>query len=266
MDVATWTDSRIDSIRARRLGVGFVMGAAILGGAVAFVASASTGHAQAEEEPLDVVFGELPPEEEIEPEAEPEPEPPPPDAGASISSVGPPRVGPKPVPIDVAPDSVPTTEASETTPPPGGIKPGSDPNQEPGGGGTAREGSTSVVPPPKAPPVPEPPPPPKPRPKKRKKPARITEGMTPPQRVGGGAPGYPAAAKSQGIEGTVVVTYVVTEAGAVTNVQAVRGPALLQGVCVAAVQGWRFKPAMDANGNPIAARRIAKFPFHIRTD
>ena len=77
-------------------------------------------------------------------------------------------------------------------------------------------------------------------------------------------PSYPSAAKSAGIEGTVIVAYVVTESGAVSSVKAVRGPAELRGVCEAAVRGWKFKPAM-LDGRPVSVRRIARFPFHIKT-
>jgi protein TonB len=61
-----------------------------------------------------------------------------------------------------------------------------------------------------------------------------------------------------------VVSYVVTESGAVAAVKAVRGPAELRAACVAAVQSWRFKPAM-LDGQPVAVRRVAQFPFRIKT-
>ncbi len=267
MDVAQWTESGFDPIRARRLGVGFFLGAAVLASAVAVLASSGTPAAEQEEEPLEVVFGELPPEEEElapEPEPEPEPEPPPVVDDPEPAVHGPLKAGPRAVEIDAAPTAVSTNAAEESDAPSGPIGSGSDPNQDPGGGGKARTGSTAPAPLPV--PAPEPPPPPRTQPPpKKNKPARITEGMTPPKRIAGGAPGYPAAAKSQGIEGVVVVTYVVTETGAVTSVQAVRGPAELQAACVAAVSSWRFEPARDQNGNPVSARRVAKFPFRITT-
>jgi TonB family protein len=77
-------------------------------------------------------------------------------------------------------------------------------------------------------------------------------------------PSYPAAAKAEGIEGTVIIKYVVTESGQVTNVRVVRGPQALRAVCVAAVKRWRFKPA-KLEGRPVAVHRVARFPFRIRT-
>ncbi len=77
-------------------------------------------------------------------------------------------------------------------------------------------------------------------------------------------PGYPPDAKAQGIEGTVIIKYVVTVSGAVSNVRVIRGPAALRAVCVAAVRSWRFKPA-QLDGRPVSVSRIARFPFRIKT-
>jgi protein TonB len=269
MDVAQWTEPAIDVVRARRLTVGFVFGAVILAGTVAFIASASPEQVEEEEE-LEVVFGDLPEEEEEvlpeEEEPEPEPEPPPPIDEPQPTYQGPVKAGPRAVEIDAAPDDVSDSEADEAEADPGDFGAGSDPNADPGGGGTGRVGATAPPPPPPPPPEPEPPPPkPKPKRKKKKKVTRVTEGMTPPKRISGGAPGYPASAKSQGIEGTVVVVYVVTASGGVSGVKAVRGPAALRGAAVAAVSSWRFQPAKDATGKPVSVRRIAKFPFRITT-
>jgi protein TonB len=166
-----------------------------------------------------------------------------------------PRVDPIETPTDV-PDDAPAEKD-----PGGDFKPGGDDEyRNPGQG----------LPPPG--PVQPPPPAPREEPKKKaapkpkpKKPGRVTEGVTPPVAISQGAPSYPASARDQGIEGTVVVKYVVTDSGAVTDVKAVRGPPELRAVCVAAVQAWRFKPAVDENGKPIAVSRTAQFPFRIKT-
>ncbi|MBK7583300.1 MAG: TonB family protein [Myxococcales bacterium] len=55
-------------------------------------------------------------------------------------------------------------------------------------------------------------------------PVAVTEDVTPPRAISNTPPSYPADAKAAGIEGTVVIKYVVTETGAVTGVTAVRGP------------------------------------------
>ena len=107
--------------------------------------------------------------------------------------------------------------------------------------------------------LPLPPPPPR-----KKKAIRVTEDVTPPVALSQGMPAYPAAARTAGVEGTVIVTYVVTEAGEVTAVKAVRGPPELMAVCEAAVRSWRFKPAV-LDGTPVAVRRTARFPFRIKT-
>ena len=95
-------------------------------------------------------------------------------------------------------------------------------------------------------------------------PIRITEDVTPPRAVSMQPPEYPEAAKAAGIEGTVVVRYVVSEAGEVKDVEAVRGPAELVAVCIAAVRSWRFMPAIK-DGQAVAVQRLATFPFRIRT-
>ena len=76
---------------------------------------------------------------------------------------------------------------------------------------------------------------------------------------------YPADAKAAGLEGTVVIRYVVNEQGDVTEVRAMKGPPELHAVCVAAVKAMRFKPALDADGKPVMVVRYMKFPFKLRT-
>jgi len=100
--------------------------------------------------------------------------------------------------------------------------------------------------------------------KAKNEPIRITEDVTPPQAISMQAPSYPAEAKAAGIEGLVVVEYVVTDKGEVTNVEAVRGPPELIEVCVAAVKSWRFTPAMK-DDEPVSVHRMARFPFRIKT-
>ena len=78
-------------------------------------------------------------------------------------------------------------------------------------------------------------------------------------------PEYPADAKAAGLEGTVVVRYVVTEQGDVTDVRALKGPPELFSVCVAAVKAMRFKPALDGDGKPLMVVRYMKFPFRLKT-
>ncbi|MBK7583162.1 MAG: energy transducer TonB [Myxococcales bacterium] len=95
-------------------------------------------------------------------------------------------------------------------------------------------------------------------------PVAVTEDVTPPRAISNTPPSYPADAKAAGIEGTVVIKYVVTETGAVTGVTAVRGPPELVAVCEAAVRSWRFMPAQK-DGQSVAVTRVARFPFRIKT-
>ena len=89
--------------------------------------------------------------------------------------------------------------------------------------------------------------------------------MTPPVPLSTPQPAYPESLREQGIEGTVIVRFVINVDGSVSGVRALRGPAALRASVVAAVQRWRFKPAKDAQGNPVPTRKTMRFPFRIRT-
>ena len=71
------------------------------------------------------------------------------------------------------------------------------------------------------------------------------------------------AAKATGVQGTVVVKFVVTETGGVTNIVVVRGDSVLADAAVAAIRTWVFDPAL-LQGKPIAVMRLVKFPFLLR--
>jgi protein TonB len=77
-------------------------------------------------------------------------------------------------------------------------------------------------------------------------------------------PAYPEQARKDGIEATVVVKFVVTESGDVTNVTVVRGHPMFDAVVLATVRGWRYKPAIF-EGRPIRVFRVARIPFKLRT-
>jgi len=93
---------------------------------------------------------------------------------------------------------------------------------------------------------------------------RVTENVTPPKAMSQSAPSYPSSAKKAGIEGVVIIKYVVTEVGKVSQVQVLRGPAELREACVEALSRWTFEPALF-EGKPVAVFRIARFPFRITT-
>ncbi len=77
-------------------------------------------------------------------------------------------------------------------------------------------------------------------------------------------PTYTAEATSQHIEGTVVVKIKVAASGAVTVVGVQNG--LGHGLDESAIQcarGIRFKPAVDASGNPIDWEGVVNITFQM---
>jgi len=249
MDLNVWTDSDVDRTRIKRLGVGYVVGVALVAGLfVLFTSSAATAAREEEEEILDVELAQSPEEEELEPEDE-EPEPEAIAPKAKPKSLAAPTAIPDDKPAEVDATAEDLGEKGEDP-----YAASSQADEE-----EAREAVASAPPPP---------PPPKPKVVKQapkpKKPKRLTKDMTPPKALAQSQPGYPASAKADGIEGTVIVKYVITATGAVTGVKAVRGPSALRGVCVSAVRQWRFEPAV-LDGRPVSIRRTARFAFRIRT-
>lgn len=77
-------------------------------------------------------------------------------------------------------------------------------------------------------------------------PAMPAEPLTPPAALGGAdryQVEYSSSARRKGIEGKVVVSFVVLEDGSVANVRTLSGPPELRGSVLKAVPAWRFKPA-----------------------
>lgn len=250
MAFETWSQDTRDALRFKRLLLGASVGTVlIVGGVAAGVFYSGNAVAEVEEEEAKVVEVEL----AKEPEPEPEPPPPPP------AEVKPhkPNPGPKlqklEVPTTINDEKVQEKDVKPAPPGDG------DPYQKGGGDGTT--GEKAVVEAPVTPPPPPPPPPPQ-----VKKPVPVSEGMTPPEPIVKLVkPEYPADAKAAGLEGTVVIRYVVNEQGDVTDVRAVKGPPEFHAVCVAAVKAMRFSPALDPDGKPVMVVRYMKFPFKLRT-
>jgi protein TonB len=242
MDFGSWTTEGRDPLRRRRLVIGYGVGFALFG-AIALVISVTAAKViqETEEDVLEVKLASQP-----EPEPEPEPEPPKPQPQAPRPAG--PRV-PKLTPPTEVPQDKPAETAAEA-PAGGSGDPYADGRE--GGGGNAKPAVVEPVAP--APP----PPPPKPR-----GPIRVTENVTPPQ-CSIPTPSYPSSAKAAGIEGTVIIKYVVSESGAISNVTVVRGPPELHDAAVSAFRGVRCKPA-SLDGAAVSVFRIARFPFRIRT-
>lgn len=238
MNFETWTVRRHDAARTRRLIVGWIVGAIGVAASLAFVIFSSTGAVAAEEEE------EGPIEVQLAKEAEPPPPPPPPPP----ELVEKPKQAPRP--RVASPLSVPEDKPAEKEPTPEQLEPEEPEEERP---------APAVV---SAPPPPPPPPVVKPKPTVRK-PMRLTEDMPKPEQVAMKTPEYPAAAKTAGIEGVVIVKYVIGEDGSVRDVKALKGPLELQQSCIDAVKQWRFRPIL-VDGAPVAVVRVARFPFHIR--
>jgi TonB family protein len=74
------------------------------------------------------------------------------------------------------------------------------------------------------------------------------------------APIYPAAAKAGRVQGTVILVAKIGKDGHVNDLQAVSGPALLQGAAIDAVNQWTYRPYL-LNGNPVEVMTTVNVVF-----
>jgi protein TonB len=79
----------------------------------------------------------------------------------------------------------------------------------------------------------------------------------PMQLVSGSGPVYPAHAKAQGVEGTVVVRYDVASDGRVVNarVDSAEPAGIFEAAALEAVRSWRYNPAI-VDGQPTAVDNV----------
>lgn len=132
---------------------------------------------------------------------------------------------------------------------------------------------TPAVAPPPSLPAPMPPPAPPPTPPTVSLPDPAQEVFTiveqPPVLIGGlaalqSAVTYPVRAQRVGIEGRVIVEFVVDERGAVTNPVVVRSPsALLSDAALDAVRRIAFEPGQQ-RGRPVKVRMTVPVTFRLR--
>ena len=66
-------------------------------------------------------------------------------------------------------------------------------------------------------------------------------------------PQYPPEAKNAKIQGTVVLSVVISDSGNVENIRVVSGPNELQQSAIDAVRQWKYKPYL-LNGDPIEVK------------
>lgn len=77
-------------------------------------------------------------------------------------------------------------------------------------------------------------------------------------------PQYSHAALDAKLQGTVMVIAVVTADGRATNIKAIKPLAYgLTDNAIQAIEQWKFEPAKDPDGRPIAVRQIIEVTFHI---
>lgn len=253
MDLQNWTSRTVDRQRQKRLVIGYVVGASVVASlftALALAKKPALAEAP-EEKVLDVALAEEPEPEAEQPEPEPEPAPvkgpPPPQAAGPVL----PEIT---TPVEV-PDDAPAEEAPSDNP-----YASADPYAFGAGqrGGTGTSTKVVVAAPAAAPEA-----------KTAKKPGgpvRVTADTIPPEQISGTGAAYPASAKAAGIEGTVIVKYVVDTSGNPTNIQSVRGPEALRPACEDSVRSLKFTPAKSkTTGEVLAVTKIKKCTFKLKT-
>ena len=89
--------------------------------------------------------------------------------------------------------------------------------------------------------------------------------MTAPEVVTKVDPKYPEEAKKEGVSGKVVLDVVIDSKGAVVDVNVLEDPdARLSAAAADAVRQWRFEPARDSRGKPIAVCYVLTVKFHLK--
>jgi TonB family protein len=76
-------------------------------------------------------------------------------------------------------------------------------------------------------------------------------------------PVYPSLAKTNRLNGDVLLDALVDEAGKVTDVSVVSGPTLLRGAAMEAVRSWKYEPA-QLDGRPVSMHLTVTVKFHIQ--
>ena len=76
-------------------------------------------------------------------------------------------------------------------------------------------------------------------------------------------PVYPSLAKTNRLNGDVILDALVDEAGKVTDVSVVSGPTLLRGAAMEAVRSWKYEPA-QLDGRPVSMHLTVTVKFHIQ--
>lgn len=75
-------------------------------------------------------------------------------------------------------------------------------------------------------------------------------------------PVYPAEAKTNRLEGSVVLSAKIGPDGTVQDLQAISGPGVLRQPALDAVRQWTYRPYL-LNGNPVAVLTTVTINFHL---
>lgn len=113
-------------------------------------------------------------------------------------------------------------------------------------------------------PVPGVPAPPSvPEPKTAAQVFRVGGGIREPRRIAGGAPEYPAIARSVRVQGVVILEAVIDAQGTIERVKVLKSAPLLDGAAVEAVKGWRYTPTL-LNGVPVSVLMTITINFTLQ--
>jgi len=75
-------------------------------------------------------------------------------------------------------------------------------------------------------------------------------------------PVYPAEAKKNHLQGSVVLVGVIDKEGTMTKLRVISGDPVLAQAAIEAVQQWKYKP-YTLNGEPVAVQTTVRVVFHM---
>jgi protein TonB len=75
-------------------------------------------------------------------------------------------------------------------------------------------------------------------------------------------PVYPAIARAAGVQGTVVVSAVISRTGAIESLHVISGPPMLQSAAIEAIRAARYQP-YRLNGDPTEVETTITVNFRI---
>jgi len=94
---------------------------------------------------------------------------------------------------------------------------------------------------------------------------KLEKGMTAPVLIEKTTPAYPEDAKKEKIQGSVKLDASIGTGGEVTEVKAVESPdPRLSDAAIDAVKQWKFTPAKDKQGKPVACKSTVTVNFKLK--